>query len=74
MVAMAFVHGHARETGWVVSHYRRPQASGDGQLTLPSPRPPDDDREPDREPDAVDAVDAVARVDPSTPDDARTGA
>jgi hypothetical protein len=40
---MAFVHGHARESGWVVSHYRRPQRAGDEQLDLdlPAPRPAD---------------------------------
>jgi hypothetical protein len=43
---MAFVHGHARETGWVVSHYRRPQRAGDDQLDLelPAPRRDDDDQ------------------------------
>ena len=43
---MAFVHGHARETGWVVSHYRRPQRAGDDQLDLelPAPRREDDDQ------------------------------
>jgi len=34
---MAFVHGHARESGWVVSHYRRPQRAGDDQLDLALP-------------------------------------
>ncbi|GAA4760627.1 hypothetical protein GCM10023199_46300 [Actinomycetospora chibensis] len=37
---MAFVHGHARESGWVVSHYRRPQRAGDDQLPLPGQREP----------------------------------
>lgn len=43
---MAFVHGHARETGWVVSHYRRPQRAGDDKLDLelPAPRREDDDQ------------------------------
>ena len=34
---MAFVRGHARESGWVVSHYRRPQRAGDDQLDLALP-------------------------------------
>ena len=63
---MAFVHGHARETGWVVSHYRRPQRAGDDQLDLelPAPRREDtedqpggegrvDDPDPDPEPSRV---------------------
>lgn len=37
---MAFVRGHARESGWVVSHYRRPQHAGDDQLPLPGQREP----------------------------------
>ena len=37
---MAFVRGHARESGWVVSHYRRPQRAGDDQLPLPGQREP----------------------------------
>jgi hypothetical protein len=50
---MAFVHGHARETGWVVSHYRRPQRAGDDQLDLelPAPRREDDDQPGDAEAD-----------------------
>jgi hypothetical protein len=40
---MAFVHGHARESGWVVSHYRRPQRAGDEQLDLDLPGPRDAD-------------------------------
>lgn len=48
---MAFVHGHAREAGWVVSHFRRPQFSGQGQLDLelPAPRAPADDESADPE-------------------------
>jgi hypothetical protein len=51
---MAFVHGHARETGWVVSHYRRPQRAGDDQLDLelPAPRREDDDQPGDEGDDA----------------------
>jgi hypothetical protein len=51
---MAFVHGHARETGWVVSHYRRPQRAGDDQLDLelPAPRRDDDDHPGDEDDDA----------------------
>lgn len=44
VVAMAFVLGHARDTGWVVAHVRRPHRARDGQLplliALPSPRVP----------------------------------
>ncbi|MHA6796408.1 hypothetical protein ACVGVM_23270 [Pseudonocardia bannensis] len=36
---MAYVHGHARETGWVVAHFRRPSAPDDGQLGLALPDP-----------------------------------
>lgn len=41
---MPFVHGHPRESGWVVSHYRRPQRAGDDQLdlSLPAPRTRDE--------------------------------
>jgi len=31
---MAFVHGHARATGWVMAHVRAPNRAGDGQLAL----------------------------------------
>ncbi len=31
---MAFVHGHARATGWVVAHRRRPNDAEEGQLPL----------------------------------------
>lgn len=33
---MPFVHGHARDTGWVVAHRRRPNAAESGQLPLPA--------------------------------------
>lgn len=39
---MSFVHGHARETGWVMAHVRRPSRAQDGQLPLlavPLPAP-----------------------------------
>ena len=36
---MSFIHGHARESGWVMSHYRRPQLAGDDQLDLSLPAP-----------------------------------
>lgn len=52
---MPFVHGHPRESGWVVSHYRRPQRAGDDQLdlALPGPRPSADQvDEADRDDDA----------------------
>lgn len=42
---MAFVHGHARDTGWVVAHLRRPTEAEEGQLPLlppPLPREPPD--------------------------------
>jgi hypothetical protein len=38
-VGMAFVHGHARDTGWVVAHVRAPVDAEDGQLEL-VPEPP----------------------------------
>jgi hypothetical protein len=47
---MAFVHGHARDTGWVVAHIRPPTDAEDGQLRLPLPAEEDgepDDSEPD---------------------------
>ncbi|HET6259773.1 MAG TPA: hypothetical protein VFE39_14085 [Pseudonocardia sp.] len=50
---MSFVHGHARDTGWVVAHVRRPTRAEDGQLPLlavvPLPRPaePDEPEEPE---------------------------
>lgn len=43
---MTYVHGHPRDAGWVVAHYRRPQAPEGGQLALPLPEP----REPAAEP------------------------
>jgi hypothetical protein len=70
---MSFVHGHARESGWVVSHYRRPQHAGDDQLDLALPAPraaedgedegQDDPEDPD-EPRA--SVFAIPRVTAST--------
>lgn len=42
---MSFVHGHARESGWVMSHYRRPQLAGDDQLDLALPAPRAGDEE-----------------------------
>ncbi|GAA4913354.1 hypothetical protein EV188_110156 [Actinomycetospora succinea] len=51
---MSFVHGHARESGWVMSHYRRPQLAGDDQLdlSLPAPRTGDEEDEPQEDDDA----------------------
>lgn len=31
---MAFVHGHARDTGWVVAHLRRPTDAEEEQIAL----------------------------------------
>lgn len=31
---MAFVHGHARATGWVMAHRRAPNRPEEGQLAL----------------------------------------
>jgi hypothetical protein len=65
---MPFVHGHPRESGWVVSHYRRPQRAGDDQLdlvdgtALPAPRADLDD--------AADQVCETARPSDTPPDDA----
>lgn len=39
---MPFVHGHARDVGWVMAHRRRPNHAEDGQLPLPEVNPPDD--------------------------------
>ncbi|GAA4860623.1 hypothetical protein GCM10023203_04840 [Actinomycetospora straminea] len=54
---MSFVHGHPRESGWVVSHYRRPQHAGDDQLdlALPAPRAQQDEAEQAQD-DATDAT------------------
>ena len=48
---MSFVHGHPRESGWVVSHYRRPQRAGDDQLdlALPAPRAGEEDETADHD-------------------------
>lgn len=48
---MSFVHGHPRESGWVVSHYRRPQRAGDDQLdlALPAPRAGEEDETADQD-------------------------
>jgi hypothetical protein len=57
---MSFVHGHARDTGWVVAHRRRPSAAEDGQLPLlavvpveprPEEQPPEQEPPRDDEPD-----------------------
>lgn len=50
------MHGHPRDAGWVMSHYRSPQRAGDAQLdldlreeppTVPAPRPaPEGDEAP----------------------------
>jgi hypothetical protein len=45
-VLMAFVHGHARDTGWVVAHVRAPVDAEDGQLELVSDPSPDDEPGP----------------------------
>jgi hypothetical protein len=43
---MAFVHGHARDNGWVVAHVRAPVDAEDGQLPLePDPGEPADPTE-----------------------------
>jgi hypothetical protein len=43
---MAFVHGHARDNGWVVAHVRAPVGAEDGQLPLdPDPGEPTGDTE-----------------------------
>jgi hypothetical protein len=58
---MAFVHGHARESGWVVSHYRRPQSAGDDQLDLALPA--------QREAGEAQACDTTESPDDGEPDD-----
>jgi len=46
VVALAFVHGHARDAGWVMAHLRRPTDAAEGQLPLlPLPRPRESDLE-----------------------------
>jgi hypothetical protein len=44
-MTVSFVHGHARATGWVVAHVRRPTTAEGGQLPLlavvPLPRDPE---------------------------------
>ncbi len=45
---VAYVHGHARETGWVVAHFRRPSAPDEGQLGLALPAPAPDPDAPSR--------------------------
>jgi hypothetical protein len=54
---MSFVHGHARDTGWVVAHRRAPHRAEDGQLPLPVPAPPTP-AEPARDEDVPGAADA----------------
>jgi hypothetical protein len=68
---MAFVRGHARESGWVVSHYRRPQRAGDDQLPLPGQREPAEpqacdttESDPDPDPDGEDDPDSSVRAIP----------
>lgn len=49
---MPFVHGHPRDTGWVVAHRRRPNDAEDGQLPLiVPPEYPDRGSAPDAPPD-----------------------
>jgi hypothetical protein len=44
---MAFVHGHARDSGWVVAHVRAPIGAEEGQLPLVPEPVAVDDPEPD---------------------------
>ena len=64
---MSFVHGHPRESGWVVSHYRRPQRAGDDQLdlALPAPRAGEEDETGDQ--DTGDETDEDPDEDPHGP-------
>jgi len=52
-MGVSFVHGHARATGWVVAHVRRPTRAEDGQLPLlavvPLPRPAEPEEPPEPE-------------------------
>ncbi len=44
---MAFVHGHARDSGWVVAHVRAPVDAQEGQLSLvPEPDEPEPETSP----------------------------
>lgn len=45
---MSFVHGHARDTGWVVAHRRRPNEAEEGQLPLLAVGPAAEVDEPER--------------------------
>jgi len=67
---MAFVHGHARETGWVVSHYRRPQRAGDDQLDLTLPAQQQD--RPDQASDTTGPADAADDADEPDPASVRS--
>ena len=42
---MSFVHGHARDTGWVVAHVRPPIDAEEGQLRLVEPAVEEDEEE-----------------------------
>jgi hypothetical protein len=51
---VAFVHGHPRETGWVVAHVRPPVEAEDDQLALvevPAGDPDPDDPAPEPSPE-----------------------
>jgi hypothetical protein len=56
-MTVSFVHGHARATGWVMAHVRRPTTAEDGQLPLlaavPLPRPPDAEEPAEPGPEAA---------------------
>lgn len=57
---MSFVHGHARNVGWVMAHRRRPNDAEDGQLPLLAVARPDDAvPEPRTPPDNADGAEAV---------------
>jgi hypothetical protein len=50
---VSFVQGHARRTGWVVAHVRRPNRAEDGQLPLLAVLPLPRFHEPDEEPEPL---------------------
>jgi hypothetical protein len=57
---MAFVHGHARDNGWVVAHVRAPVGAEDGQLPL--------DPDPGEPTGTTDPLDRAGPADPAEPE------
>jgi hypothetical protein len=72
---MAFVHGHARDNGWVVAHVRAPVGAEDGQLPLePDPAGPTGSEPADPvEPAPGDGAVEAPVVEPPSPAAGRPG-